>query len=164
MNRGDSEFDWAPQKLDTHPSNYILELSSYLMATFPAFSALAAETREALYYITCKSIASRYHFASFAPPWLPYSHAFMSPLLPRLRVFPPCPDVASQTKSGADPSVCVCAREYHMPTGMLMYEWARCSFVCIYLCIHMLICMCIFMYLYTYVSMHVVCVCVCVCV
>ena len=60
MNRGDLEFDWAPQKGDTHPSNYILELSSYLMATFPAFSALAAETREALYYITCKSIASRF--------------------------------------------------------------------------------------------------------
>jgi hypothetical protein len=60
MNRGDSEFDWAPQKVETHPSNYILELSSYLMATFPAFSALAAETREALYYITCKSIASRF--------------------------------------------------------------------------------------------------------
>jgi hypothetical protein len=60
MNRGDSEFDWAPHKVETHPSNYILELSSYLMATFPAFSALAAETREALYYITCKSIASRF--------------------------------------------------------------------------------------------------------
>ena len=56
--QGDSEFDWMPTKVETHPSNYILELSSYLMATFPAFSALPTETREALYYITCKSIAS----------------------------------------------------------------------------------------------------------
>lgn len=59
MNGGDAEFEWAPTKAETQPSNYILELSSYLMATFPAFSALPAATREALYYITCKSISSR---------------------------------------------------------------------------------------------------------
>ena len=54
-------------KVEMHPSNYILELSSYLMATFPAFSALPHETREALYYITCKSIATRL----LAQPHLP---------------------------------------------------------------------------------------------
>jgi hypothetical protein len=59
MSVGDTEFEWAPAKVETQPSNYILELSSYLMATFPAFSALPPETREALYYITCKSVASR---------------------------------------------------------------------------------------------------------
>jgi len=68
LSRGDTEFEWAPAKVETHPSNYVLELSSYLMATFPAFSALPAETREALYYITCKTISSRV----LAQPNLPH--------------------------------------------------------------------------------------------
>ena len=93
MNPGDSEFDWAPHKVETQASNYMLQLSSYLMATFPAFSALPAETREALYYITCKSIASRY---------LP-THAIAHARFP-----PPTP--AGLASAGALLSLSVCAR------------------------------------------------------
>jgi len=93
MNLGDSEFDWAPHKVETQASNYMLQLSSYLMATFPAFSALPAETREALYYITCKSIASRY---------LP-THAIAPARSP-----PPTP--AGLASAGAVLSLSVCAR------------------------------------------------------